>query len=100
VSERTREIGVRLALGATRGRIVGLVLRRGLAATAAGLVGGLAATALASRLLVSLLFGVAPGDPVILAASAAFLATVAVLACVVPALRAVRIDPATAVRLD
>jgi predicted permease len=100
VSERTREIGVRLALGATRGRIVGLVLRRGLAATAAGLIGGLVATALASRLLAALLFGVAPGDPVILAASAAFLATVSVLACVVPALRAVRIDPATAVRLD
>jgi putative ABC transport system permease protein len=100
VAERTHEIGIRVALGATRGSIFRLVLRRGLAAAAAGLAVGTAGAAVTSRLLTSLLFGVRPGDPVILAAAALLLAAVAVLACLLPALRAVRIDPATAVRVD
>ena len=100
VAERTREIGVRVALGATRGNIFNLVLRRGLGAAAAGLVLGVAGTVVVSRLLVSLLFGVRPADPLIVSAAATVLAVVAVLACTIPALRAVRIDPATAVRCD
>lgn len=100
VAERTREIGVRVALGATRGNIFGLVLRRGLGAAAIGLVLGIAGTIVVSRLLVSLLFGVRPADPLIVGAAATGLACVAVLACMVPAIRAVRIDPATAVRVD
>jgi putative ABC transport system permease protein len=98
VAERTREIGVRVALGATRGRIFRLVLRRGLGAAAVGVALGVGGTALASRLLAALLFGVRPAEPVVVAACAAFLAAVATVACLVPALRAVRIDPASAVR--
>jgi putative ABC transport system permease protein len=100
VAERTREIGVRVALGATRGSIVALVLRRGFAAASLGLVLGSAAALLTSRLLASLLFSVRPAEPWVLGASAALLAVVALFACIVPALRAVRIDPAAAVRAD
>jgi predicted permease len=100
VAERTREIGVRVALGATRSSIFGLVLRRGLAAALAGLLLGLVATVGVSKLLVSLLFGVQPADPVIVGTSAGLLMVVAVVACLIPAIRAIRIDPASAVRLD
>jgi len=100
VAERTREIGVRVALGATRRSIFALVLRRGFAAVALGLLLGVGTTLLTTRLLVSLLFDVRPAEPWIVAASAAFLAAVALVACMVPALRAVRIDPASAVRAD
>ena len=100
VAERTREIGVRVALGATRGNIFGLVLRRGLAAALVGLLLGLVATIAVSKLLASLLFGVRPADPLIVSASAATLVIVALLACMVPAIRAIRIDPASAVRLE
>jgi predicted permease len=100
VSERTREIGVRVALGASRRSIFTLVLRRGLTAAALGVAVGVAATIVVSKLLVSLLFGVRPADPLIVAASVLVLIAVAVVASTVPALRAVRIDPATAVRQD
>jgi putative ABC transport system permease protein len=100
VAERTREIGVRVALGATRRSVFGLVLRSGFAAVALGLALGVAATLMTSRLLVSLLFDVRPAEPWILAASAALLLTVALIACLVPAWRAVRIDPASALRSD
>jgi putative ABC transport system permease protein len=100
VAERTREIGVRVALGATRGSIFSLILRRGFAAAALGLVLGLGATLTTSRLLVSLLFDVRPAEPWIVGASVAFLAAVALFACLIPAARAVRIDPASAVRAE
>ena len=100
VAERTREIGVRVALGASCGNIFRLVLHRGLAAAGAGLMLGVVSTLVVSRLLVSLLFGVRPADPLIISAAATLLAAIAVLACVVPAVRALRIDPASAVRMD
>ena len=100
VAERTREIGVRSALGASRGMIVGLVVRQGLALTALGVLIGLAGAAAASRVLVSLLFGVSPLDPVTYAGVIGVLGGVALLACGVPAWRAARVDPATTLRVE
>jgi len=100
VSQRIREIGVRMALGATRGRVVAMILREGieivLAGTAAGVAGALAVT----RLISGLLYGVKPFDPATYAATAAVLGIAAILACLLPAWRASRVDPATALRAD
>jgi ABC-type antimicrobial peptide transport system permease subunit len=100
VSERTREIGIRLALGATRSGIFALVLRRGLVAAALGIAAGIAGALAGSRVLTSLLFGAGPAEALAVAASAMFLAAVAVVACLVPAARAVAIEPAVAVRTE
>jgi ABC-type antimicrobial peptide transport system permease subunit len=100
VAERTREIGVRLALGATRASIFSMVLRRGLFAAAAGLTVGVGASLIVARLLTSLLFGIQPRDPLTLIACAIFLCLIAAVACVLPSARATRIDPATALRID
>ena len=100
VTERRREIGVRAALGATRGRLVGLVLRQGLAFTVAGLALGLLAAAGASQFLSSLLFGVTPYDTVAFAIAPAVLIVVALVACLVPAWRAAAVDPAEALRAE
>jgi len=98
VSERTKEIGVRTALGATARDTYVLVLRRGLAMAVTGLGLGLAGALVTTRYLQSLLFGVAPTDPTVLFASAALLLLVAFVACLVPARRAVRIEPMIALR--
>jgi ABC-type antimicrobial peptide transport system permease subunit len=98
VANRQRELGVRLALGATRGEIVGDVLRRGLAMTGAGLLVGLPAAVAAGTLLAGQLYGVRSTDPVALAGAALAVTMVAILASVVPALRAAGLDPATALR--
>ena len=98
VARRTAEIGVRLALGATRRDILQGVLRRSLALVGAGLAIGLPATALLSRPLTGLLYGVAPTDPRILAAASACLLAVGLAAAAVPALRAARVDPLVALR--
>jgi len=98
VAERRREIGIRAALGASRAAILALVARQGLALTGAGLAAGLVAAVAASRALVTLLFGVTPLDPVTYAAVTALLGVVAAVACAVPAWRAVRIEPAVALR--
>jgi putative ABC transport system permease protein len=100
VAERTREIGVRSALGASRGTILGLVLRQGLGLVAAGALIGLAGAAAATHGIASLLFGVSRLDPITYTGAAALLGTVAALACGVPAWRAVRIDPATTLRAE
>lgn len=100
VAERTREMGVRAALGASRGDLVALVLRRGLALTAAGVVVGLCGAALASRAVASLLYGTSPLDPATYAAVAALLLAIAVLACVAPARRAAGVDPMEALRSE
>jgi predicted permease len=98
VTERRREIGIRMALGADQGRVVGLVMRQGLLVTAAGLAGGLAGAGALSRLIGSLLFGVQPTDPVTFAAVVATIGLVAALACWLPAWRASRVDPTVVLR--
>ena len=98
VSRRVRELGVRMALGAGRWRVLRLVLGQSAVLVAAGLVAGVAMAIALSRLLRTLLFGVRPGDPATIAAMAAAIATAAVLASVPPALRASRINPVEALR--
>ena len=100
VSQRTAEIGIRMALGAQPGQVVSLVLRSGLRLVAAGLVLGLAAAMAAARLIRTLLFEVRPIDPVIYAVVAALFTAIALLACLVPSWRASRIDPLLALRAD
>jgi len=100
VHQRTHEIGVRMALGASSRRIVRLVLEQGAAMVAAGVLLGLAGAAAVSRLLTPLLYRVTPGDPWSFAAVAALLAAVALLAALVPALRASRVPPLVALRVD
>jgi putative ABC transport system permease protein len=100
VAERTREIGLRSALGATPGKLWALVVSQGLALTAAGLVIGSVAAAGATQSVASLLFGVQPFDPITYLGVAALLLAVAVIACCAPAVRATRIDPAIALRAD
>ncbi|HET9368847.1 MAG TPA: ABC transporter permease [Vicinamibacterales bacterium] len=98
VSQRTREIGVRNAIGASRGQIVGLVLRQGLWKGGVGVLIGLVGASLLSSSMSSLLFNVQPTDPVVYAAVSAVLIGVALLASYLPARRASRIDPLLALR--
>jgi putative ABC transport system permease protein len=100
VAQRTREIGVRTALGATIADVITLVLRSGLAIVAAGLAGGLAAAGLLAQSLSKILYGVGPFDPVTFAVVPVFLVLAATVACVAPARRAARIDPLRALRAD
>jgi predicted permease len=98
VNERWRELGIRLALGATRARVVRLVLTRGLTVASLGLGLGLIATVLGSRMLSTLLFDVTPTDPLSLVGALVSLSAIAVVACVLPARRVSRIDPALTLR--
>jgi putative ABC transport system permease protein len=98
VSERRHEIGIRLALGAQRSNILGIVFRQGLQLAVAGAAIGLAGALLVSRLLAGLLYGVRPTDPLTFASVALLLLGVALLACYIPARRALRVDPAIALR--
>jgi ABC-type antimicrobial peptide transport system permease subunit len=98
IAQRTREIGVRMALGADRSNVLAMVVREALKTSAAGLVLGLIASAAAGRLLGSLLFGVQPFDLSILGAVAVFLMAASLLASSAPAVRASRLDPMTALR--
>ncbi|PYR43974.1 MAG: hypothetical protein DMF93_01580, partial [Acidobacteria bacterium] len=93
VTERTHEIGIRLALGASSGRVLREVVGRGLALTAIALMIGLAGAAGLGRLARGVLFGVTPGDPATLAGAAGLLALVSLAACYIPARRAARVDP-------
>jgi putative ABC transport system permease protein len=94
VRQRTREIGTRVALGATRVDILWLVMRQGAAIASIGTVLGLAVSIVASRSLAAILFGVSPSDPATLAVSAAALIAATMAACYLPARRAARVDPA------
>jgi len=98
VVQRTHEMGIRAALGATSGALLTLVLAQGMALAAVGLVVGLAGALAMTRLLSTLLFGVSPRDPVTMAAAASILAAVALLACYLPARRAAALDPLAALR--
>jgi len=98
VGQRTKEIGLRMALGASQASIVRSILVDGLSLVAAGLAVGSALAALVGRMLRGSLFGVAATDPTTLAAVAAILVAVALIACVIPARRAMRVDPMVAVR--
>jgi predicted permease len=100
VGQRTREIGVRVALGAERRSVLVLVLGEGLRVVAVGAVAGLLAALALSRLVTSLLYGVSPRDPWVLSSSAAVLLATAILACVIPARRAAMVDPMEALRYE
>lgn len=99
IAQRRQEIGLRLAVGATRRNILALVCRQGLQPTLAGLSVGLVASTATNRLLSAQLVQVTPSDPLTLALAAAVLAFAAALGCLVPAMRATRIDPLVALRL-
>jgi predicted permease len=100
VTQRTGEIGVRMALGATTGNILQLMLRAGVIQVGAGLVLGLLGAFAASRLLQQSLYEVKPFDPVVFGCVALFFATVAILACLIPARRATQVDPMVALRTE
>jgi predicted permease len=99
-AERTREIGIRMALGATRRDILTAIVRQGLQLALIGMATGLAAAFGLSRLLRSLLFGVRPGDPETFVAVSLLLLTVALLASFIPAYRATKVDPMVALRYE
>jgi ABC-type antimicrobial peptide transport system permease subunit len=100
VTQRTQEIGVRMALGAAGSQVSWLILRRGIVQLVIGLSIGLAGAWFASRALRPLLFQVAPNDPTTLAGISLLLAIVALAACLIPARRATRLDPLVALRRD
>jgi putative ABC transport system permease protein len=99
-TQRTREIGLRLAMGASRDGILKMVLREGMAPVAWGVGIGLGVSFLVTRVIASLLYGVSPTDPVTLAATPVLLLAVALAACYLPARRATLIDPLAALRSE
>jgi len=99
-SRRTHEIGVRMSLGATRGQVLLLVARQGIYLALAGSTAGIAGSLMLSRVMTKLLYGVQPTDPVTFVAVAAGLGVVAMLACYLPARRAMGIDPVAALRCE
>ena len=100
VSQRTHELGIRMALGANRGSVLALVLRQEMGACLIGIVAGVIGALLMASLLESLLFGVTPRDTATLSIAALVLLAVTMIACVIPAQRATRVDPVTALRLE
>jgi ABC-type antimicrobial peptide transport system permease subunit len=100
ISLRTRELGVRVALGASPASVAAMMTGQGLALTMAGIIGGLALFAVVARFLRTFLYGVAPGDPVTLAIASGLLIAIAALASWIPARRASRVDPAEVLRAE
>jgi len=99
-ARRTNEIGVRMALGATRGRVLGMVLEESVWLVAGGIVCGIPLTLAATRFVSSKLFGVTPADPITIAAAAILMISVAAVAAFVPARRAAKVDPMVALRYE
>jgi putative ABC transport system permease protein len=100
VNEQTREIAIRLALGAQRGNILKMVLRQGLVLAAAGTVAGVVGALIVSHLMAGLLFGVSPTDLPTFVGVTVVLAAVALAASYIPALRAMRLDPITTLHAE
>jgi predicted permease len=100
VSQRTQEFGIRMALGASRARVLGMVLGQGLALVGAGLLAGMAASMALTRVLMNWLFETTPTDPAALAGVSALFVLVGMLACLGPAWRATTVDPMQALRTD
>jgi ABC-type antimicrobial peptide transport system permease subunit len=100
VVQRTQEIGIRMAIGAQRLDVLRLILRGGMKLVVIGVLAGLAGALVFTRLLQSLLFGVTAHDPVMFGGNALLLVLVATLACLLPALRATRVDPMIALRCE
>jgi predicted permease len=100
VTRRTREIGIRVALGARRADVISMVLREGLFLTAIGSAIGAMLAAAAARVLAGFLFGIPPIDPITFAATTVLFATIGLVACYVPVLRATRVDPTQALRFE
>jgi len=100
VAERTREIGIRMALGAASGDVLKLVVRRALIMVAIGLAIGLGSAYALTRLIASVLWGITATDPLTYIVVSLALALVAVLACIIPTRRAVTVDPTIALRYE
>jgi ABC-type antimicrobial peptide transport system permease subunit len=100
VTQRTQEIGIRMAIGAQRRDVLALILRSGIKLVGAGVAAGLLAALIFSRVLASLLYGVSAHDPLVFAGIAALLVGIAALACLFPAWRATRVDPLVALRSE
>ena len=98
VRQRTREFGVRIALGASRQSVIGLVVGHATRITLVGLIAGLALAAMLGRLMATLIYPITPSDPLTFAVVPVVAAVTALVACVSPAWRATRVDPATAFR--
>jgi putative ABC transport system permease protein len=100
VARRTAEMGIRIALGARGTQLVAMVVRQGMTPVVAGLGAGVVCSLAVSRLIASQLYGVAPNDPLSIAGVVVLLLAVALGACWIPARRATRIDPLTALRFE
>jgi putative ABC transport system permease protein len=100
VNQQTREIGIRMAMGAQTGSVLSLIVGQGMRLALAGLAAGLLVALLATRVLSSLLFGVTAHDPLTFAGVTLVLATAAILGCYIPARRATKVSPITALRYE
>jgi ABC-type antimicrobial peptide transport system permease subunit len=100
VARRTREIGIRMALGAMPGDVLSLIIKQGAMQTAFGVILGTGLSLLVGKALAAALFGISPADPIVLGTSIALLAGFALLACYLPARRATKVNPTEALRAE